>query len=87
KQMSLWNEGDIYRKKRREQENGNKVAVTFILSGVDDISLHDDLDKASGKEDIEYTDDDETIGVTQGDKLRVLKSKRQTRTSSASPLS
>ncbi|XP_040272907.1 dual specificity protein phosphatase CDC14B isoform X2 [Bufo bufo] len=88
KQMSLWNEGDIYRKKRKEQENGNKVAVTFILSGVDDISLHDDLDKASGKEDIElYSDDDESISVTQGDKLRVLKSKRQTRTSSAAPLS
>ncbi|KAG8595995.1 hypothetical protein GDO81_001696 [Engystomops pustulosus] len=88
KQMSLWNEGDIYRKKRREQENGNKVAVTFILSGVDDISLRDDLGKASGKEDIElYSDDDEAISVTQGDKLRVLKSKRQTRTTSAAPLS
>ncbi|XP_075684948.1 dual specificity protein phosphatase CDC14B isoform X3 [Rhinoderma darwinii] len=89
KQMSLWNEGDIYRKKRSEQENGNTVAVTFILSGVDDISLRDDLDKATGKEDIELysDDDDETISVTQGDKLRVLKSKRQTRTSSAAPLS
>ncbi|CAJ0946662.1 unnamed protein product [Ranitomeya imitator] len=93
KQMSLWNEGDIYRKKRREQEDGNSVAVTFILSGVDDISLHDDLGKASGKEDIELysgdddVDEDEAISVTQGDKLRVLKSKRQTRTSSAAPLS
>ncbi|KAM3938763.1 dual specificity protein phosphatase CDC14B isoform 3-T3 [Leptodactylus fuscus] len=94
KQMSLWNEGDIYRKKRRDQENGNKAAVTFILSGVDDISLRDDLGTASGKEDIElYSDDDdddeddEAISVTQGDKLRVLKSRRQTRTSSAAPLS
>ncbi|KAM4053116.1 dual specificity protein phosphatase CDC14B isoform 2-T2 [Anomaloglossus baeobatrachus] len=92
KQMSLWNEGDIYRKKRREQENGNNIAVTFILSGVDDISLHDDLGKASGKEDIalcsdDDAEDDEAIGVTQGDKLRVLKCKRQTRTSSAAPLS
>lgn len=46
-------EGDIYRKKQREQENGNNVSMTFILSGVDDISLRDDLSKASGKEDIE----------------------------------
>lgn len=53
KQMSLWMEGDMYRKKQREQENGNKVSMTFILSGVDDISLQDDLSKASGKEDIE----------------------------------
>ncbi|XP_073489118.1 dual specificity protein phosphatase CDC14B isoform X2 [Aquarana catesbeiana] len=88
KQVSLWMEGDIYRKKQREQENGNKVSMTFILSGVDDISLRDDLSKASGKEDIElYSDDEEANGVTQGDKLRALKCKRQTRTSSAAPLS
>ncbi|XP_068093695.1 dual specificity protein phosphatase CDC14B-like isoform X3 [Hyperolius riggenbachi] len=88
KQMSLWMEGDIYRKKQREHENGNQVSVTFILSGVDDISLQDDLSKASGKEDIElYSDDDEAIGVTQGDKLRALKCKRQTRIPSVAPLS
>ncbi|XP_075067202.1 dual specificity protein phosphatase CDC14B isoform X4 [Mixophyes fleayi] len=88
KQMSLWNEGDNYRKKQRENENGSKVSVTFILSGVDDISLHDDLGKASGKEDLElYSDDDEVTNVTQGDKLRALKSKKQARISSAAPLS
>ncbi|MEE6459625.1 hypothetical protein FKM82_000676 [Ascaphus truei] len=93
KQMSLWNEGDIYRRKLREQENGNKMAVTFILSGVDDISISDDQNRTSGKEDLELysedddEDDDEAINLTQGDKLRVLKSKRQTRTSTAAPLS
>ncbi|XP_018410946.1 PREDICTED: dual specificity protein phosphatase CDC14B [Nanorana parkeri] len=89
KQMSLWMEGDIYRKKQSEQKNGNKVSMTFIMSGVDDISLQDDLSKASGKEDIELysTDDEEVNGMTQGDKLRALKCKRQTRKSSAAPLS
>ncbi|KAM9330724.1 dual specificity protein phosphatase CDC14B [Gastrophryne carolinensis] len=87
KQMNLWMEGDLYRKKQREQENGNRVSMTYILSGVDDISLRDDLGKASGKEDIGlYSDDDDANDMTQGDKLRALKCKRQTRPSSA-PLS
>ncbi|XP_041420532.1 dual specificity protein phosphatase CDC14C isoform X3 [Xenopus laevis] len=89
KQQGLWNEGDIYRKKLQEQENGNRCAVTFILSGVDDISINDDESKTCGKEDLGlYSDDDnESIHVTQGDKLRALKCKRQTRVSGAAPLS
>ncbi|KAM4810282.1 dual specificity protein phosphatase CDC14B isoform 2-T2 [Rhinophrynus dorsalis] len=88
KQKSLWNEGDIYRKKLQEQENGNKVAVTFILTGVDDISINDDQNR-TGKKDMDlYSDDeDEAIHVTQGDKLRALKCKRQARISGAAPLS
>ncbi|XP_041430492.1 cell division cycle 14B S homeolog isoform X2 [Xenopus laevis] len=91
KQRSLWNEGDIYRKKLQEQENGNRCAVTFILSGVDDISIHD-KSKACSKEDIglysgDDDDDDESIYVTQGDKLHALKCKRQTKVSGAAPLS
>ncbi|XP_053323584.1 dual specificity protein phosphatase CDC14B isoform X3 [Spea bombifrons] len=88
KQMSLWNEGDIYRKKLREQKNRNTMAVSFILSGVDDISI-DDKKNTSGKEDLElYSDDeDDSSNLTQGDKLRALKSKRHTRASTGSPLS
>lgn len=43
KQNGLWLEGDLYREKLSEQENGsNKMAtVTGILSGVDDISIND----------------------------------------------
>lgn len=43
KQNGLWLEGDLYREKLNEQENGsNKMAtVTGILSGVDDISIND----------------------------------------------
>ncbi|XP_063311024.1 dual specificity protein phosphatase CDC14B isoform X3 [Pelobates fuscus] len=87
KQMGLWNEGDIYRKKLREQENGNSMAVTFILSGVDDISINDK--RTSCKEDLDLysSDDEETIKMTQGDKLRALKSKRHVRTSASAPLS
>ncbi|KAG8455327.1 hypothetical protein GDO86_001504 [Hymenochirus boettgeri] len=88
KQRSLWNEGDIYRKKLQEQENGHSMAVTFILSGVDDISINDDKSRICGKEDIGlYSDDDDALQVTQGDKLRALKCKRQARASGAAPLS
>ncbi|KAM4706930.1 dual specificity protein phosphatase CDC14B isoform 2-T2 [Discoglossus pictus] len=89
KQMSLWNEGDLYRKKLKEHENGNNICVKYILSGVDDISINDDLNKTSGKEDHHdlYSDDDEATNLTQGDKLRVLKSRRQTRPTTSAPLS
>uniref|UniRef100_A0A8C5LQQ7 Protein-tyrosine-phosphatase n=1 Tax=Leptobrachium leishanense TaxID=445787 RepID=A0A8C5LQQ7_9ANUR len=87
KQMSLWNEGDLYRKKLREQENGNSMAVTFILSGVDDISINDKRTRCKGDLDLYSSDeDDETLKMTQGDKLRALKSKRHTRTSTSAPL-
>ncbi|XP_053558382.1 dual specificity protein phosphatase CDC14B isoform X3 [Bombina bombina] len=91
KQMGLWSEGDLYRKKVKEQENGNNLGVKFILSGVDDISINDIQNRTSGKEDIgvysDDEDDDEAFNVTQGDKLRALKSRRQTRTSTSAPLS
>ncbi len=39
--MSLWEEGDLYRQKINEQENGSsKTAVAGILSGVEDISIN-----------------------------------------------
>ncbi|XP_029473685.1 dual specificity protein phosphatase CDC14B isoform X3 [Rhinatrema bivittatum] len=87
KEPRLWVEGDIYRKKLKDQENKHKMAVTIILSGVDDISINDHKNKASKKDDSDLYSDEEEMGkVTQGDKLRAMKSKRQTR-SITSPLS
>lgn len=41
KQINLWAEGDLYRQKISEQENGSsKMAVAGILSGVEDISIN-----------------------------------------------
>ncbi|KAL2092894.1 hypothetical protein ACEWY4_012692 [Coilia grayii] len=88
KQKTLWIEGDLYREKLSEQENGsNKMAtVTGILSGVDDISINDckksrPSRKAGSKL---YDDEDESSAITQGDKLRALKSRRQARASTGS---
>ncbi|XP_008334251.1 dual specificity protein phosphatase CDC14B isoform X2 [Cynoglossus semilaevis] len=86
KQNSLWVEGDIFREKvQNEQENG-KMAVTRILSGVDDITINgSNKNRSPKKDDMElYNDEEERNGLTQGDKLRALKSKRQSRSSTGS---
>ncbi|XP_034026453.1 dual specificity protein phosphatase CDC14B isoform X3 [Thalassophryne amazonica] len=86
KQNGLWAEGDLFREKMlNEQENG-KMAVTRILSGVDDITINgSNKNRTVNKEEMEqYNDDEERNGLTQGDKLRALKSKRQAKSSSCS---
>ncbi|XP_066567331.1 dual specificity protein phosphatase CDC14B isoform X3 [Amia ocellicauda] len=86
KQASLWAEGDLFHEKMKEQQNGSsKVAVTRILSGVDDISINGNKNRTTGKLDTEvYNDEEERNGITQGDKLRALKSRRQARASTGS---
>ncbi|XP_061482260.1 dual specificity protein phosphatase CDC14B isoform X2 [Rhineura floridana] len=80
KQSELWLEGDIFRSKRRKTP---KYAVTKILSGVDDISINDSKNQFGNSKDSEpYSDEEETNTVTQGDKLRALKSKRQAKANS-----
>ncbi|XP_018860782.1 dual specificity protein phosphatase CDC14B isoform X4 [Parus major] len=84
KQAELWTEGDIFRAKLK---GNHKIAVTRILSGVDDISINNTRNRRTIQKDIElYSDDDETNCLTQGDKLRALKSRRQARAPAASPL-
>ncbi|KAG7481153.1 hypothetical protein MATL_G00063990 [Megalops atlanticus] len=87
KQASLWAEGDLYREKMKEQENSlSTMAVTRILSGVDDISINgSNKNNASARQDGElYNDEEEKNSITQGDKLRALKSRRQARSSTGS---
>ncbi|XP_062985497.1 dual specificity protein phosphatase CDC14B isoform X2 [Elgaria multicarinata webbii] len=80
KQSELWMEGDIFRSKLRKTQN---CVVTKILSGVDDISITDSKSQNGSRKDTElYSDEEETNTVTQGDKLRALKSKRQSKASS-----
>ncbi|XP_069891932.1 dual specificity protein phosphatase CDC14B isoform X2 [Dipodomys merriami] len=88
KQTSLWLEGEYFHQKLREQENGpHGAAFSKLLSGVDDISISgvENQDKPDLQDPEPYSDDDEIHGVTQGDRLRVLKSRRQSKTN-AKPL-
>ncbi|XP_015232624.1 PREDICTED: dual specificity protein phosphatase CDC14B isoform X1 [Cyprinodon variegatus] len=87
KQNGLWAQGDVFREKKLNERENGKMAVTRILSGVDDITINgSNKNRAScKKEEIEqYDDEDERNGLTQGDKLRALKSKRQARSSTGS---
>ncbi|KAK2532884.1 Cdc14b [Columba guinea] len=84
KQADLWTEGDIFRAKLK---GNRKIAVTRILSGVDDISINDTRNRRTIRKDIElYSDEDEANCVTQGDRLRALKSRRQAKAPTALPL-
>ncbi|XP_062237683.1 dual specificity protein phosphatase CDC14B isoform X2 [Platichthys flesus] len=86
KQNNLWAEGDVFREKMLNERENGKVAVTRILSGVDDITINgSNKNRATKKEEMDlYNDEEERNGLTQGDKLRALKSKRQARSSSGS---
>ncbi|XP_050973615.1 dual specificity protein phosphatase CDC14B isoform X3 [Labeo rohita] len=89
KQASLWEEGDLHRQKITEQENGlSKTAVAGILSGVEDISINGTNKNISQRKTTSemHTEEEEEEcgGLTQGDKLRALKSKRQSRASTGS---
>ncbi|XP_057577363.1 dual specificity protein phosphatase CDC14B isoform X6 [Hippopotamus amphibius kiboko] len=80
KQASLWMEGDYFRQKLRDQENGkHRAAVSKLLLAVDDISING-VENQDKQESELYSDDDDINGVTQGDRLRALKSRRQSKT-------
>ncbi|XP_061756023.1 dual specificity protein phosphatase CDC14B isoform X7 [Nerophis ophidion] len=85
KQNSLWAEGDVFREKMLGERENDKLVVTRILSGVDDITINgSNKNRVSKKGELElYNDDEERNGLTQGDKLRALKSQRQARSSSS----
>ncbi|XP_056887947.1 dual specificity protein phosphatase CDC14B isoform X1 [Takifugu flavidus] len=84
KQNSLWADGDVFREKVLRERDNSKM--TRILSGVDDITINGcNKNKSPMKEEQEqYNDEEERNGLTQGDKLRALKSRRQARSSSGS---
>ncbi|XP_072442244.1 dual specificity protein phosphatase CDC14C-like isoform X1 [Chiloscyllium punctatum] len=85
KQANLWAKGDLYRAKLKDQQNGkDKAGVTRILSGVDDISINDNQNMTIDDQECHmYNDNDDHCNdkneLTQGDKLRVLKSRRPAR--------
>ncbi|XP_036847124.2 dual specificity protein phosphatase CDC14B isoform X4 [Manis javanica] len=79
KQTSLWLEGDYFRQKLRGQENGkHRVAVSKLLLAVDDISISGVKNQDKQEPEL-YSDDDEVSSMTQGDRLRALKSRRQSK--------
>uniref|UniRef100_G3QV63 Dual specificity protein phosphatase CDC14A n=1 Tax=Gorilla gorilla gorilla TaxID=9595 RepID=G3QV63_GORGO len=85
KQTSLWVQGDIFRSKLKNRPS-SEGSINKILSGLDDMSIGGNLSKTQnmerfGEDNLEDDDVEMKNGITQGDKLRALKSQRQPRTS------
>ncbi|KAK6179388.1 hypothetical protein SNE40_011761 [Patella caerulea] len=82
KQAWLWMQGDLYRAKQKEKARGEKQGcVSKILSGVDDMRLHDgqENDRYYSNYDSIYSGPitRSSIIETQGDKLNQIKMMRK----------
>ncbi|XP_021103497.1 dual specificity protein phosphatase CDC14A isoform X2 [Heterocephalus glaber] len=86
KQASLWVQGDIFRSKLKNRPS-SEGSINKILSSLDDMSIGGNISKIQnmerfGENNLEEDEDVEVkYNITQGDKLRALKSQRQPRSS------
>ncbi|XP_035871794.1 dual specificity protein phosphatase CDC14A isoform X5 [Phyllostomus discolor] len=84
KQASLWVQGDIFRSKLKNRPS-SEGSINKILSSLDDMSISGNFSKIQnaerfGENSLEEDEDVEMKNsITQGDKLRALKSQRQPR--------
>ncbi|KFO88834.1 Dual specificity protein phosphatase CDC14A, partial [Buceros rhinoceros silvestris] len=81
KQAMLWLEGDLIRSKQKQQVvDGN---INSVLCGLNDISISDTLNKVQDLDQHRENDFEDKAGMetqngmTQGDKLNALKSRRR----------
>ncbi|XP_028588500.2 dual specificity protein phosphatase CDC14A isoform X1 [Podarcis muralis] len=92
KQSMLWLQGDLFRSKQKPRLV-DEDSMSRILSGFDDISISGTLNKIESNLDkyveneLEDTSEQEIKnGMTQGDKLRALKLRRQPRSATTGTL-
>ncbi|NXI81777.1 CC14A phosphatase, partial [Rhipidura dahli] len=81
KQAMLWLEGDLIRSKQNQRGiDGN---INRVLCGLNDISISDSLKKAQDLDQYKQNDSEDKAdveaqnGMTQGDKLNALKTRRR----------
>ncbi|NXA97145.1 CC14A phosphatase, partial [Melanocharis versteri] len=81
KQAMLWLEGDLIRSKQKQRGvDGN---INRVLCGLNDISISDNLNKVQDLDQYKENDSEDKAdveaqnGMTQGDKLNALKSRRR----------
>ncbi|NXH86330.1 CC14A phosphatase, partial [Edolisoma coerulescens] len=81
KQAMLWLEGDLIRSKQNQR--GVDVNINRVLCGLNDISISDSLNKVQDLDQYKENDSEDKAdvevqnGMTQGDKLNALKSRRR----------
>nr|XP_023963108.1 dual specificity protein phosphatase CDC14A isoform X5 [Chrysemys picta bellii] len=91
KQAALWIQGDFYRSKQKQQ-SVDDGPVNKILSGLDDLSISGSFSKVQNLDQCVENDFEDNAelesknGMTQGDKLRALKSQRQPRSATTGAL-
>lgn len=62
KQNGLWAEGDVFQEKMLNERENGKMAVTRILSGVDDITINgSNKNRAPKKEEMELVSFEMTL--------------------------
>ncbi|XP_062437052.1 dual specificity protein phosphatase CDC14A isoform X1 [Rhea pennata] len=90
KQAMLWLQGDLIRSKQKQVvDDGN---INRVLCGLDDISISGSFNKVQELDQYEENDSEDKTGreikngMTQGDKLRALKSRRQPRSATTGAL-
>uniref|UniRef100_A0A1A7WXH5 CDC14 cell division cycle 14 homolog A, b n=1 Tax=Iconisemion striatum TaxID=60296 RepID=A0A1A7WXH5_9TELE len=81
KQASLWLQGDGHRAQKGKLED---KAVPRLITSMDDMSLNSNHNRAAISDHL--LEGDLTDGLTQGDKLRALKSRRPPRQSTSGAL-
>ncbi|XP_016131548.1 dual specificity protein phosphatase CDC14AB isoform X3 [Sinocyclocheilus grahami] len=85
KQTSLWAHGDIHRSKQRQYEDRS---VPHLISSMDNLSISTSIFKSHSLDRMEENDYAENdLGMTQGDKLRALKGRRQPRSATTGAIS
>lgn len=77
KQAGLWAHGDIHRSKQRQYQDRS---MPQLISSMDNLSISTSIFKSHSLDRMEENDYAENdLGMTQGDKLRALKGRRQPR--------
>ncbi|XP_050818318.1 dual specificity protein phosphatase CDC14A isoform X3 [Gopherus flavomarginatus] len=91
KQAALWIQGDFCRSKQK-QRSADDGTVKKIISGLDDLSISGSFSKVQNLDQCVENDFEDNAelesknGMTQGDKLRALKSQRQPRSATTGAL-
>ncbi|XP_036376586.1 dual specificity protein phosphatase CDC14AB isoform X3 [Megalops cyprinoides] len=87
KQASLWMQGDMHRSKQKQRQLDD-WGVAHVISGMDDLTISSSAAyKAHAMDHAEESDYGENgMCMTQGDKLRALKGRRQPRSATTGAL-
>ncbi|XP_062868574.1 dual specificity protein phosphatase CDC14AB isoform X2 [Trichomycterus rosablanca] len=86
KQASLWAQGDVYRSKQMKSRLYQDSGVPRLISSMDDMTISSSFLKSTSLEEQNGDYSENGLSMTQGDKLRALKGRRQPRSTPSTTL-